>query len=454
MRMFAGLGTAVDTTDGFQAIDTTTSPGGLSVFINNHSDSLHQDRQIFAALDRNRSVRMTALPCRGRQQTACCGARERWGLLLFNRYAIFNVVSNKPVEMNIGAAFERMALRVLRAVPELRPVMSRGRPLGADAVVQYGGSETPVAIECKARVNSAAAHQIAHRARQLQMPLVVIAEEMTATAREILDEAGVGSIDGLGNVHLELPGLIMKITGTKRRPRRAASARLSGKSGVVAEAMLLDIEESWSVAQLAGRCRVSPGLVHRVLLRLEHEGVVTPSGAGPHKIRRVSSPAALLDLWAEEQRDPAWRQPATMAQQAPDQLIAAVCAALESTGVDYALTGAAAADYALSAAAATAAAPSGVDVGTVGVGAVGVVEVWVASSVDLIELCARIGAEPTEAAASVVLSQERDDTPLVFRARAGEVWTANVLRLYCDLRRDPHRGRELSEHLRRELIGF
>ena len=370
-------------------------------------------------------------------------------VLLFNRQAIFNAMSNKPVEMNIGAAFERMALRVLRAVPELRPVVSRSRPLGADAVVQYGGSETPVAIECKARVNSAAAHQIAHRAKELQMPLVVIAEEMTATAREILDEAGVGSIDGLGNVHLELPGLIMKITGTKRRPRPVASARLSGKSGVVAEAMLLGVEESWSVAELAGRCRVSPGLVHRVLLRLEHEGVVTPSGAGPQKTRRVSNPTALLDLWAEEQRGPAWRQPATMAQQAPDQLITAVSAALESAEVDYALTGAAAADYALTADAATAAAPLRVDVGTVGV-----LEVWVASTADLIELCARVGAEPVESAPSVVLSQGRDDTPLVFRARAGGVWTANVLRLYCDLRRDPNRGRELSEHLRSELIGF
>ena len=110
---------------------------------------------------------------------------------------------------------------------------------------------------------------------------MVIAQEMTATAREILDSARIGSIDGLGNVHLALPGLIMKITGAKRRPLRAASARLSGKSGVVAEAMLLDVGESWSVADLAGRCRVSPGLVHRVMLRLDHERVVTASGAGP-----------------------------------------------------------------------------------------------------------------------------------------------------------------------------
>ena len=355
------------------------------------------------------------------------------------------MVTNKPVEMNIGAGFERRALRVLRSIPDLRPVVGRGRLLGADAVVRYGGAETPVAIECRARVSSAAAHQIVHRAQQLQMPLVVIAEEMTSTAREILDSAGIGSIDGLGNVHLALPGLIMKITGTKRRPRPAASARLSGKSGVVAGAMLLGVEESWSVAELALRCRVSPGLVHRVLLRLEHEGVVTSSGAGPQKTRRVSNPAALLDLWAEEQRDAAWRQPAAMATQTPDQLVAALGAGLESAAVDYAVTGAAAVHFALTAGGATAVAPLPTDV---------VVQVWVASTADLVEVCARVGAEPVESGPNVVLLQERDDTPLAFRVVEGGVWTTDMFRLYCDLRRDPHRGRELSGHLRSEVIGF
>lgn len=358
-------------------------------------------------------------------------------------------MTDKPVEMNIGAGFERTALRVLRSIPDLKPVMVRGRPPGAGAVVRYGDSETPVVVECKARVNSATAHQMVERAQQLQMPLVVIAEEMTATAREILDAAGIGSIDGLGNVHLALPGLIMKITGAKRRPRRAASARLSGKSGVAAEAMLLDVGESWSVADLAGRCRVSPGLVHRVMLRLEHEGVVTASGAGPNKTRRVSNPTALLDLWAEEQRDPAQRQAASMPADTPDELIAALGEGLESAGVKHAVTGAAAAGYALASGAADAVVPLLVDVV-----AAGVVQVWVAATADLVELCAQVGAEPWESTSNVVLLQERDDTPLAFRARHNEVWTTNALRLYCDLRRDPQRGRELSEHLRNAVIGF
>lgn len=339
--------------------------------------------------------------------------------------------------MNIGRDFERRALRVLHTVPDLEPAISRHRQLPADAVVNYAGIETPVAIECKARVSSAAAHQIVHQAQQLKIPLVVIAEEMTDTAREILDKAGIGSVDGLGNVRLALPGLIMRVTGTKRRPRSAATARLSGKSGLVAQAMLLNVEQSWSVSELAKQCRVSPGLVHRVLQRLEHEGLVTAQGTGPSKTRRLSNPTALLDLWAEEQRDPPSRQPAFMLAQTPDQLIASLCASLETASVDYALTGAAAARKV---------APF--------VTNVLVVHAWVAATVDLIEVCNQIGATPVESGPNVVLLQERDNTPLAFRTRTDGEWLANMFRLYSDLQRDPRRGQEQGEHLRSEVIRF
>ena len=53
-----------------------------------------------------------------------------------------------------------------------------------------------------------------------------------------------------------------------------------------------------------------------------------------------------------------------------------------------------------------------------------------------------------------MLLQESDDAPLAFRTREGGVWTANVFRLYVNARRDPQRGREQSDHLRREVIGF
>jgi DNA-binding Lrp family transcriptional regulator len=356
---------------------------------------------------------------------------------IFTVSSIFTDIVNNPVEIDLGAKFERKALRVLRSIPGLKGTARRGRDLQSDAVVRYAGSEIPVAIECKVRVSSAAAHQIVHRARHLAMPTVVVADEMTGQAREILSEAGIGSVDGLGNVRLELPGLLMRITGTGRLHRSAAPARLSGKSGLIAQAMLLEVDRSWRVSELARHCGVSPGLAHRVLRRLEDEGVAAARGAGPNKTRRLMDPAALLDLWTEEQRDRPSRYPAFMLAQTTDQLISSLCDGLEASAVDYALTGAAAA---------TLVAPF--------LSNVLVAEVWLSIVADPSEVCAKFQATQVESGPNVVFLQERDDAPLAFRTRNDRVWTTNVFRLYADLRHDPRRGREQSEHLRREAIGF
>lgn len=344
---------------------------------------------------------------------------------------------NKAVSVNIGAGFEARAIHILRAIPELEVAITPDTEARSDALVQYAGMESPVALEFKTRVSSATAHLAIHQAQRLDMPLVVVAAETTAGAREVLSEAGIGLVDGLGNVRLDLPGLVMRIAGTGRVARTAGPTRLSGKSGLIAQAMLLEIEKSWHVSGIREACGVSAGLVHRVLRRLEGEGVVEAFGAGPAKTRRLSNPAALLDLWAEEQHDPPSRLPAFMLAPTTDQLVESLCSGLEAIGVEYALTGAAAADRI---------APLLTNVA--------VTEVWLDSTADMRGLCARLGATPVESGPNVVFLQERDDGPLAFRMREKDVWTANLFRLYVDVRRDPRRGLEQGAHLRREVIGF
>ena len=341
------------------------------------------------------------------------------------------------LEVNYGSGLEAEAIRVLRSIPELAVRPARKNDCGRDAVVRYGATEVPVSVEAKARLSSAAAHLIAHRSRARTMPVVVVADESTARAREILTEAGVGLVDGLGNVRLELPGLLVRIASKRPVPRGAGPVRLSGKSGLVAQAMLCDVDRSWQVGDLKERCGVSAGLVHKVLLRLEHEGVVEAHGSGPAKTRRLSNPAALLDLWAEEQIDRPTRHRAYMLAQTTDQLIRSLSEGLEAVGVDYALTGTAAAARL---------APF--------VTSVAVAEVWLESTADPIAVCDRLGATPVDSGPNVVLLQERDNGPLAFRNRIDGVWTANVFRLYLDTRHDRRRGREQSDHLRREVIGF
>lgn len=344
---------------------------------------------------------------------------------------------NKCVEVNIGADLEAEAIQILRGIPELTVRPAREREFLSDAVVRYAGVETPIAIEVKFRVNSAVAHLIVHQAQRLDTPLVVVAAEMTDKARGILAEAGIGLVDGLGNLHLELPGLLMRISGTRRARRQSGPIRLSGKSSLVVQAMLLDVERTWQIPDLAQRCGVSVGLVHRVLRRLEEEGVIEVRGAGPSKTRMLTEPTALLDLWAEEHHDRPERRLTYMLTPTLEQLIDDLGGGLEAAEVEYALTGPAAA---------TRVAPF--------ISNLLVAEVWVASTVDIRDVCTRIDAMPVDSGPNVVFLQERNDAPLAFRTRIDDVWTANRFRLYVDLLRNPQRGREQAEHLRRETIRF
>ena len=342
-----------------------------------------------------------------------------------------------PIEVNYSSRLEAEAIRVLRSIPELTVWAPLEKDCGTDALVRYADTEVPVAIEVRALLTSAAAHLIAHQAPGRMMPVVVVAGESTARAREILTEAGVGLVDGLGNVRLELPGLLVRITSNRPARRATVPVRLSGKSGLVAQAMMCDVDRYWQVGDLKERCGVSAGLVHKVLLRLEHEGVVDVQGAGPAKTRRLSNPAALLDLWAEEQIDRSTRHRVFMLAKTTDQLIGSLSEGLEEARVDYALTGAAAA---------TRLAPF--------VTNVAVADVWIESTADPSVVCARLGARPVNSGPNLVFLQERDNGPLAFRTRIDGVWTANVFRLYLDTRRDRRRGHEQSDHLRREVIGF
>ena len=304
-------------------------------------------------------------------------------------------------------------------------------------MVRYAGTETPVAVECKARVSSAGAHHIVYQAQRLEMPLVVVAAEITGKARDILSRAGIGSVDGLGNIRLELPGLLLRVAGTGRVERSPTPTRLSGKSGLVAQAMLLDLRRSWHVSELSEHSGVSAGLAHRVLRRLEGEDVVESRGAGPRKTRRLTNPAALLDLWAEEQHDRPSRRPAFMLAQTFDRLVNSLCTELERGLVDHALTG-----------------PAAVARIAPFVTNVTVAEVWLGSTTDPSDICARLGATPVETGPNVVFLQASDDGPLAFRSRATGAWTVNIFRLYVDLLREPRRGQEQADHLRQEAIGF
>ena len=302
----------------------------------------------------------------------------------------------------------------------------------------FAGTEAPVAIEFKSRVNAATAWHFVHISRHRpELPLVLIAAETTSDARRILAEHGIAFIDGLGNVQLELPGLLFHIAGTGRPTRAPAPSRLSGKAGLVAQALLLEPKRAWRINDLASQTAVSSGLVHRVLARLEAEGIVSTTGAGPHRTRHVTDPAALLDLWAEENVDKPVRTRGYLMAQTPRQAINQLGEGLSDARIDYALTGAAAASFI---------APF--------VTTITVTEVWAAAATDRQEFFDHTPMTPVTEGHNVTVLQANTDAPLAFRQQFGRLFIVNRFRLYADLQRDKRRGVEQADHLRREVIGF
>ncbi|MGZ5213966.1 MAG: helix-turn-helix domain-containing protein [Actinomycetota bacterium] len=340
--------------------------------------------------------------------------------------------------VKLAGKFEAEALRILREIPGLTVIAEPGgADRGVDAILGFAGGKARIAVEVKKRANVATAWQLVHEAEARPgTPLLLIADETTTEAREILERHGVAVIDGLGNAHIELPGLLFHLEG-RGRGHQPRPARLRGKAGLVAQILLLHADRAWQVQDLAKEAHLSLGLAHRVLARLEEEGVVTAEGAGRNRVRRVTNPGALLDLWTEENVERPRRTLAHLLAQTPQQLIKALGTNLGRAGIDYALTGAAAASLV---------APF--------ITAVPVVEVWVTATAAPEELHDGAQADPVTDGQNVVFLQAKDDAPLAFREKKRNLWLANRFRLYADLRRDPRRGREQAENLRREVIGF
>lgn len=362
--------------------------------------------------------------------------------MIFVLDPIFTTAVKKPEIVNIRGALEAEALRILREIPGLA-VIEEPTPLKrrVDAVLRFAGNRAPVIVEFKQRANAATAWHLVQLAKDRPTtPLLVIAGQTTAKAREILQRHGIALVDGLGNAHIELPGLLFHLEG-RGRPRKGGDAvsavRLRGRAGIVVQALLLNPKRAWQVTGLAETARVSVALTHRVLIRLENEGIVVVDGTGPNRVRHVTNPTALLDLWAEENVERPTRTLAHLLAQTPQLLIKELGRRLGRHHIDYALTGAAAGSLI---------APFTT--------AIPVVEVWVQATAAAERLCDITGAEPVVEGQNVVFLQAKDDAPLMFREEARGLWVVNRFRLYVDLRRDPRRGREQADHLRQEVIGF
>jgi len=355
-------------------------------------------------------------------------------------------VKNRPI-VNIKGPLEKEAIRVLRKVPgvtvEVEPTLPEGdRP---DILVRAGDVTHVVEVKAQRVTNAAAARQLADYARQIpgETRLLLIAQSTTEEARQLLEDAGVAVIDGLGNMRVELPGMFLWAEG--RTPEAEVGrvpgqppVKLTGRAGVAAQALLREPQRQWKVNDLAEAAAISTALAHRVLARLERENLVAAEGGGPRRIRHLTNPAALLDLWAEEMRDRKVRQVrAFRLARDPRTQAKTLSEALDDANIEHAVTG-----------------PAGAAQLAPFVTAIPVTDVWIAETTPLEDAATTAGADIVDEGQNIVMRQAVGDEPLVFREKVADIWTANPFRLFFDLRNDPRRGREQADRLREEVIGF
>ena len=339
------------------------------------------------------------------------------------------------------------AVRVLRSVPglEVQPKASHKKVEPAMVMLRGGATEQPLIVEFKRSANAATAHQLIAYAQEIPaaVKLLVVADQTTKEARRLLAEHGIGIIDGNGQAHVELPGVLIHVERALDDERKQSAqsfrpARLVGRAGIVAQALLLEPKRAWNVSDLANVAHCSPALAFRVLDRLEREKVVSAEGSGPHRRRVLANATALLDLWVEEAtREGVERVRAYRLSREPRARATEVGHAFAAKHIDHSFTGAAAALWL---------APF--------VTSVPVVEVWISRRTDAKTAATAAQAELVQTGHNLLLLQDRDDGALAFSDERDGIHLVNPFRLYKDLLRDPRRGREQAQRIRQEVIGF
>jgi len=357
---------------------------------------------------------------------------------IFTQTGIFTAVVKNYIPVKLAAPFEPWAISAIRAQPGFDAAIR------ADAEITIEGRARPIVVETKRRVDAANAHAIVALARRTPMgrDFILVAEHTSEGARQILEANEVAYLDGLGNASIRFPGVFVR-TGSFGAAaaiveRQPVKARLAGKAGLVAQALLLDRDRAWRVADIAAEAGVSAGLAHRVLARLEEATILAADGLGPRKVRRVTNPRALLDLWAEEEQERGARRTGAFVLARPGTRTAAMLSErLDAAGITHAITGIAAA--AILAPALT---------------SVPVTQVRVAAAVTASEALTAMEARETNEGANLAIIQGADDAELRFRRNVEGTWLAADTRIYLDALRDPRRGKEQAQTFLEAVLGI
>jgi hypothetical protein len=270
---------------------------------------------------------------------------------------------------------------------------------------------------------------------------MVVADRIAPHVRRALETAGCAYADATGAVHIDVPGLLLHIEPSQPRGR----ARIAAPGGVgvvgvrIVQVMLGEPQRDWSVAGLAAAAASSTGQAHKVLVKLESEGLITTAGRGPARRRRITNPGELLDWLAAvpAARRVRERLPAFLYTPNPAGPVTRLSAHALETSLDYAVTGGAGA--ALFGARVTTATPQ--------------VMVRIDPDVDLAVAAGRLRAEPVDGGANLILVRDLGRLGVHGKAHNGPVAVAPPVRVWLDMLGEP-RGEDAAALFREAVLGW
>ena len=319
------------------------------------------------------------------------------------------------------------------------PLSGRARAGGVGPDLLVRTQDKLFAVTCKSSASTesvgAAVRALKHYAAEAfpsSIPLLIV-PFMGNVGRRLCEEEGISWLDLSGNACIHAPGLHVVIEGRPNRyPRRGRPRNLfAPKASRIARVLLLEPEIAMTQQDLVRATELTKGYVSKVISRMEHAGLVQRDNQGGI---RVLDRDLLLDTWSEayDFEDHEIHR-GHLAVRTPLQGLQHIAEVFENSGLEYAVTGLAAAWlYAPHA-------------------SFRLITVYVTRFPDR-KVLDRLRYRDVDAGANVWLVKPNDIGVLERRERIQNVWCASPLQVYLDLRGHPERSSEAAEVLRDKYL--
>jgi hypothetical protein len=269
----------------------------------------------------------------------------------------------------------------------------------------------------------------------------VVADRLPEHVRRELEDAGCAYADGTGAAHIDVPGVLIHTEGkASRHQQNTPPPRGIGVVGVrVIQTLLGQPDVDWSVPALAGEAACSIGEAHRILRRLEDEGLVAAHGRARGLRRRVADPGELLDWLSSVPSARRIREQfhSFLYVSDPKRLATTISELALDAGLVYAFSGMAAA------------AIWGRPVAT----SIPETMVRVHPDVPLAKAAELLRAEPVDSGANMVLVRDFGEVGVHGRQRNGPAEVAPRIRVWLDILGEP-RGEDAAAIFREGAIGW